>query len=96
MAEIESHIATLDAINPDSPTSPSDVLLAVASFNADVQQQLPESLKEWLDKLVRKVNAIVRELPEVASFSITVGSPFTVSVSVTFTRPQGDQGKLLI
>jgi hypothetical protein len=42
-----------------------------------------------LDKLVAKVRDIVNNRDDVASFSITVGTPFTVAASVTFGRPQG-------
>ena len=101
MAEIDSHIEMLEAIIAGNPTAPSEVLAAVAAFNADVMSDaipgfkqgavlgIPEKLKEWLDKLVSKVRDIVSKLTDVATFSITVGAPFTVSVSITFARPQG-------
>jgi hypothetical protein len=78
-----------------------DVVAAVAAFNADMVNEvmpelsqgpalgIPDKLKEWLDKLVEKVRGIVNKLSDVASFSVTVDTPFTVSVSVTFARPQG-------
>ena len=101
MNEIDSHIRTLEMIEPQCATAPSDLLAAVAAFNADMTSDatpglhqgaalgIPEKLKEWLDKLVAKVRDIVSMLSDVASFSITVGSPFAVSVSITFARSQG-------
>jgi hypothetical protein len=101
MAEIDSHIEKLQAIDAESPTAPSEVLAAVTAFNADMLSGampglrqgavlgVPEKLKEWLDELVAKVREIVRELSDVASFSVTVGAPLSVSVSITFARPQG-------
>jgi hypothetical protein len=100
MIDLSSHIATLDAIDEASPRAPSDVMAAVAALNAgmmldsvgeqreDVALGLPDKLAEWLDKLITKVRAIAAKLEDVASFSVTVGTPFTVSVSVTFARPQ--------
>jgi hypothetical protein len=101
MVEVEDHIAKLEAIDVESPSAPSDVLLAVAAFNADMVNEvvpgfrqggalgIPEKLKEWLDKLVAKVREIVNKLSDVTSFTITVGTPFTVSASITFARSQG-------
>jgi hypothetical protein len=98
MIEIGSHIARLDAIDAASPTAPSDILAAVAGFNADATSNvmsgvyqgtalaLPDRLKEWLDKLVAKIREIIDKLADVTSFNVTVGSPFTVSVSITFAR----------
>ena len=100
MATIQEHIANLEAIDAESQTAPSVVLIAVASFNAAIENEvgpgpregvmldIPEKLKEWLDKLVAKLRDIVNKLSDVASFTITVGSPLTVSVSVTFARSQ--------
>jgi hypothetical protein len=98
MAEIETHIRTLEAIDADSPTVPSQILVVVAALNTDVTDEaffgslegsvlrIPEKLQEWLDKLFAKVRDIVRKMSDTASFSITVGSPFTVSVSITFAK----------
>lgn len=100
MAEIRDHIAKLEAIDAESQTAPSDVLFAVTCFNAAMGQEvqpglregvtlgIPEKLKEWLDKLVTKLRDIVNKLSDVASFTITVGSPLTLSVSVTFVGSQ--------
>jgi hypothetical protein len=101
MNEIDSHIRTIEMIEPQSATAPSDILAGVAAFNADMMSDampglrqgttlgIPEKLKEWLDKLVARVRDIVSKLSDVASFSITDGSPFAVSVSITFARSQG-------
>jgi hypothetical protein len=99
MIDIDSHISRLEAIDPGSHAAPGDVLSAVADFNADRMSTVmpglrqgttpgtPERLKDWLDKLTAKVREAVASLSDVASISITVGSPFTVSVSVTFAGP---------
>src|SRR5665213_1589980 len=101
MNEIDSHLRRIEMIEPQSASAPSDVLAAVAAFNADMMSDtmpglqqgaalgIPEKLKEWLDKLVAKVRDIVSKLSDVASFSITVGSPFAISVSITFARSPG-------
>lgn len=101
MTDVEDHIARLEAIDAESQTAPIELMLAVAALNADVLYEvvpgsrqgvalgIPEKLKEWLEKLVVKIRDIVNKLRDVASFTITVGTPFTVSVSITFARSQG-------
>ena len=101
LTDVEYHIARLQAIDAVSQTAPIDVMLAVAALNADVLNEgvpgsrqgvaigIPEKLKEWLETLVAKVRDIVNKLRDVVSFTITVGTPFTVSVSITFARSQG-------
>jgi hypothetical protein len=98
MTDIDAHIRSLDMIDAESPTAPSDVLAAVAAFNSDLTSNssralqqgaalsIPDKLKEWLDKLVEKIREIVSKLSDVVSFSVTVASPFTVSVTITFAR----------
>jgi hypothetical protein len=51
------------------------------SFGGD----LATRLHEWLDKLIEKLQAIVEKFSG-ASFTVTIGAPFQVSVSVTFER----------
>ena len=46
MAEIEEHIAKLEAIDIESQAAPSDVLLAVEAFNADMGNAVDPGLCE--------------------------------------------------
>jgi hypothetical protein len=63
----------------------ADVLAEVASFNREVGSDgitgsLLEKLKEWLERLVGKLNEIVGA-HEGQSFTITVGTHITVAVT---------------
>lgn len=96
MVDIDSHIRRLDGLDETHPQSAlTGVLAAVADFNGDMSAGqdafmmagIPDRLQDWLDKLVDKTQAIVNELKEVASFTISVGTPFNVSVAVTFAKP---------
>jgi hypothetical protein len=49
-------------------------------------------LEHWLDELSANLKAITSELPEVASYSLQVGFPWGVSVSVTFNSGVRDDG----
>jgi hypothetical protein len=46
---------------------------------------LPEKLKKWLAKLHETLKKIVHQIPDALSFSITVGT--TISVTVSFAKP---------
>jgi phage-related protein len=95
MIDFDEHINKIDSIDEsDQRSALTEVLASVASLNGDVSggqdalvmAGLPDRLKEWLDKLVAKLQAIVRDLSEVASFTVSVGTPFNVSVAVTFAK----------
>jgi hypothetical protein len=45
---------------------------------------LPEKLENWLKKLTENLRKITEHMPDVDSFSVQVGLPAGVSVSVTF------------
>lgn len=100
MIDMSSHISHIDSIDPGSQAAVTGVLAAVLSLDEDLRiagfadpsargERMPDGLKEWLEKLVAKVKEIVEQLTDVASFTITIGSPFTVTASVTFAKPQG-------
>jgi hypothetical protein len=77
--------ASIDRL--DGSTTVAEVLAVVAAFNGEtgpegITASLFERIKEWLEKLVDKLNTLVTK--NVQSFTITVG--INVSVAVTF-RP---------
>jgi hypothetical protein len=78
----------------------SKQLAAVAQLNADIEfesqvyshsaagegkaAKLPEKLQHWLDVLPENLKKITVMMPDVDSYSVQVGFPVGVSVSVTF------------
>jgi hypothetical protein len=59
-------------------------ILASATSAGRPSAGLIERLKQWLEDLVDHMKVIVKSLPEVDSFSISVGVPLGVNVTVTF------------
>jgi hypothetical protein len=47
---------------------------------------LADRLQDWLNKLVEKLQAIARSAVGAMSFTVSVGTPFNVSVAVTFAK----------
>jgi hypothetical protein len=99
MIDIDSHISRLQAIDPGSHAAPGDVLLGGSRLQRGHDEHRDARLAPGRDarhsrkaqgmagQLIAKVREVVASLSDVASISITVGSPFTVSVSVTFAGP---------
>jgi hypothetical protein len=69
----------------EASTSVAEVLAVVAAFNGDlgtdaITGDILEKLKEWLNKLVKKLKEFVAAF-QLHSFTITVGTRITVSVA---------------
>ncbi len=61
--------------------------LHAAFFMGRPQSELSDRLKEWLPKLHDVMTKIAAEF-EGASWSVTVGAPLTVSVTINFPAPR--------
>ena len=73
----------------------ANVLYAASVLHAALfwrpQSGLSGRLKEWLPKLHDVMSEIVKQF-EGASWSVTVGAPFTVSLTVNFASPGTKEG----
>jgi hypothetical protein len=73
----------------------ANVLYAASVLHAALfwrpQSGLSDRLKEWLPKLHDVMSEIVKQF-EGASWSVTVGAPFTVSLTVNFASPGTKEG----
>jgi len=56
------------------------------TWDLSISAGLPDKLNEWLDKLLTKLEEIIKKLPRAVSYSLTVGAPVGVSVTVTFGK----------
>ncbi|HWC33539.1 MAG TPA: hypothetical protein VG650_01815 [Mycobacteriales bacterium] len=95
MVDMDNHIARIESIDESSPRAAiAEVMTAVASLNTGSVGQsefalrgLPDRLQEWLDKLMDKLQKIAAASAEITSLTVSVGTPFNVSVAVTFAKP---------
>lgn len=100
---IEMLLDDLEKMSIDDHGSASDVwgqvVVVVSAINwltsrRDVQvitvaspDNILEKLKRWIARLVKKLTEIVEELADGTSFSLSVGT--SVSVTITFPPPKG-------
>jgi hypothetical protein len=94
---IESRFAEVVAMPVEDEATARDALTELLATVAQINEAAPapterlavsgglvERLKEWIDKLIDQLRKIVREIPYATSFSLTVGPPGMLSVTVTF------------
>lgn len=86
MEELYEHVSFANFVFENT----ADIMYSVeeGSLVASKSKRLMGKLKNWLAKLRSKVQTIAQN-HGAESYTVTVGAPFTVSVSVTFDTSAG-------
>jgi hypothetical protein len=98
--EPDAFTASIAAI--EAATTLEDVLAQVVAVNAALDARMDaitqhrgitgdfaERLREWLEKLLARLDELSRHLPQLQSFTVTVGA--RVTVAATWRPPKQDQ-----
>lgn len=93
MHEIDSRLSRLEAMPVESDESARDALTELLATVGQINAVAPgpeeafvgglvERMKKWIERLIERLSEIVKQLADATSFSISVGTG--VSVTVTF------------